>query len=219
MVHLRNEFEKNKNLKDPGEIIQLMKATEEYIDVEDLSLIYDIYPWDGPSGIAFGRFPNYPKKRFEYQLGTYTFDANWIDETTDEYYAKLDIEKFKARYLTLFRDITLSIKDYPRWLYLKKRLEEELKFCIEHVQSQMNTSMFDWFMDYPYNKINQFSDGYKADYSLNLSFHDHWDEDLWKHVANLDTQEQEHLTHSALLNHDSHYSNESRRSHGRYLSH
>jgi len=110
--------------------------------------------------------------------------------------------------------MTLTVRDYPAWIYLKKRLEEELKYLCEHVQSQMNVSSFDWWMEYPYNVINEFSDGYKPDWSLDIAFHDHWDEDLWKHVASLEYEEREYpKIHDFVRS----YRSEPIGSHGRFI--
>ena len=70
-------------------------------------------------------------------------------------------------------------------------MELELKTKIEDIQRKMNKSTWDYIMDWPYNCVNEFNDGYKPEYSLDIAFQDHWDEQLWRHVANLDDNEKE----------------------------
>ena len=79
------------------------------------------------------------------------------------------------------------------WLAMKKRLEEQLKYRIEDIQSTMNKSFADWLWDWPYNVVNEFSDGYKPDYKLDIAFQNHWDEELWRKVAQLEQGEEEAL--------------------------
>merc|ERR1711973_987133 len=56
----------------------------------------------------------------------------------------MEIEKARARYITIFRDATLNCQDYPQWLAMKKRLEEELKYRIEDIQSTLGKTWADW---------------------------------------------------------------------------
>ncbi len=73
---------------------------------------------------------------------------------------------------------------------MKKRLEEELQEKLNDVRRSMNKSNVAFLFDWPYNAVQQFSDGYEPDSNLDISFQNHWDEDLWKQVATLDDEEQ-----------------------------
>ena len=94
---------------------------------------------------------------------------------------------------TIFRDATLACQDYPQWLAMKKRLEEELKYRIEDIQSTMHKTWEDWALDWPYNCITEFSDGYKPEWRLDIALQNHWDEELWRKVAELEEPEIEAL--------------------------
>lgn len=209
-MYVRNEFEKCRSLSDPGEIVSYMKDCEEALDLwEDPDPFF--YPWDGPGATAFMRYPYQPKKRFEhYDAATY-YDPWWIEKTTDEFYAKQEIEKWRARYIMVFRDATLVCDDYPTWLAMKKRLEDELKDKIEEIMKLVGKSQWDYLMDWPYNTIQEFSDGYKPDYELDIAFQEHWDEGLWHHVSQLTKAEEEALDKYQWRESDS------RRSIDRYL--
>jgi len=190
----REHFDKCKTMEDPGEITRLMKELEVALDTFEEPDMY-VKPWDGPKGSAFNRYPPSPANRFEHQEadGRAYFDQAWVDETTEEWYVKQEIEKARARYITIFRDATLVCEDYPQWLAMKKRLEEELKYRIEDIQTTMHKSRGDWYLDWPYNCINEFSDGYKAEWRLDIALQNHWDEDLWRKVAELEEPEIEAL--------------------------
>jgi len=190
--HIRREFEHCRSIHDPGEILSIMKDCEEALDLwEDPDPF--MYPWDGPPASAFNRYPYHPKKRFEHAIASTYYDSWWIESTTDEWYAKQEIEKWRARYIIVFRDATVYCYDYPQWLTIKKRLEEELREKIDDIMKLVNKSMFDYWMDWPYNTIQEFSDGYKPDYKLDIAFQQHWDEQLWHHVAELNENEKRQL--------------------------
>ena len=72
-------------------------------------------------------------------------------------------------------------------------MEEELKYRIEDIMSTLHKSWEDWIWDWPYNTIGEFSDGYQPDYKLDIAFQNHWDEELWRKVAELEEPEQEAL--------------------------
>ncbi|ETO17617.1 hypothetical protein RFI_19703 [Reticulomyxa filosa] len=163
-------------------------------------------PWDGPASVAFMRYINHaPKRAFNHRVGLTSYAESWIERSTDEYQTKQEIEKWRARYIvmspqyfhlfTLLRHETLRIGDYTEWLALKKRFEEELKVKIEDLMRMMNKSSFDYLMDWPYNIINKFSDGYVPNWKLDIAFHDHWNEDVWRHVAELGNEDIEAIQH------------------------
>jgi len=190
----REHFEKCKTMSDPGEVTRLMKELEVALDTYEDPDMY-VKPWDGPRGSAFNRYPPSPAKRFEHVEadGRAYFDQAWQDETTEEWYTKQEIEKARARYITVFRDATLACTDYPQWLAMKKRLEEELKYRIEDIQSTLGKTWEDWILDWPYNCVNEFSDGYKPEWRLDVAMQNHWDEELWRKVAELEEPEKEAL--------------------------
>lgn len=100
-MRIREHFKKGESMEDPGEITRLMKELEQALDTYDDPDIY-IKPWDGPKGEAFVmRYPPSPKGRFEHREadGRAYFDMAWVDETTEEWYAKQEIEKARARYI------------------------------------------------------------------------------------------------------------------------
>eukprot|EP01083_Nonionella_stella_P152721 489900_1 len=193
-MRTREHFEKCRTMDDSGEVTRLMKELEVCLDTFEDPDMY-VKPWDGPRGTAFNRYPPSPAKRFEHRVadGTTYYDQAWVDDTTEEWFVKQEIEKQRARYITVFRDATLNTEDYPQWLAIKKRLEEELKYRIEDIQSTMGKTWMDWLWDWPYNPVVEFSDGYKPDWKLDIAMQNHWDEELWRRVAELEEPEKEAL--------------------------
>lgn len=188
----RIEFEKYVALSDAGEVTKVMNEVHEALDIWELPDTF-FHAWDGYRGCAFNRYPIQPKKRFEHRIGLNNYDSWWVDKTTDEYFGRQEIEKWRARYIMIFRDCTLSTGDYAQWLSIKKRLESELKVKIEDIQRTVNKSATDYLWDWPYNCIYEFSDGWKPSWNLDAAFMDHWDEELWRHMAELTPSENQDL--------------------------
>eukprot|EP01084_Bolivina_argentea_P033580 62094_1 len=190
----REHFKRCEIMDDPGDVNRLMKELEQALDTFEDQDMY-VKPWDGPRGTAFNRYPPSPMKRFEHREadGRAYYDDAWKDESTEEWYTKQEIEKMKAKYIIIFRDATLHCEDYPQWLAMKKRLEEELKYRIEDIQSTLHKTFKDWMWDWPYNTVSNFSDGYKPDCRLDIAMQDHWDEELWRKVAELEQPERDRL--------------------------
>eukprot|EP00484_Ammonia_sp_Unknown_P015231 CAMPEP_0197054876 /NCGR_PEP_ID=MMETSP1384-20130603/52614_1 /TAXON_ID=29189 /ORGANISM="Ammonia sp." /LENGTH=201 /DNA_ID=CAMNT_0042488219 /DNA_START=228 /DNA_END=833 /DNA_ORIENTATION=+ len=183
-------------MEDAGEVTRLMKEVEQALDTFEEADI-QVKPWDGPRGSSFNRYPGpSPQGRFQFieAGGQHYYENHFKEQSTEEWYTKQEIEKYRARYITIFRDATLHCEDYPQWLAMKKRLEGELKHRIEDIQSTMHKSFWDWVWDWPYNPIVEFSDGYKPDWKLDIALQNHWDEELWRKVAELEQPEQEALS-------------------------
>mmetsp|Transcript_33460 Transcript_33460/g.54464 ORF Transcript_33460/g.54464 Transcript_33460/m.54464 type:complete len:266 (+) Transcript_33460:37-834(+) len=193
-LNIRKEFEKSMQWEDAGEVNRCMKELEQALNECDDDDMY-VKPWDGPRGHAYNRYPMSPLQRFQHREadGKHYFDEAWKEETTEEWYTKQEIEKFRARYIIIMRDATMHCGDYPQWLAMKKRLEEELKFRIEDIMSTMHKTWKEWLYDWPYNAPEEFSDGWKPDWRLDIALQDHWDEELWRKVAELEAPEQEAL--------------------------
>eukprot|EP00483_Globobulimina_turgida_P004071 UN04079 len=205
--HIRKQFENNRTLKDAGEVTAIMNEAEEALDSFQEPWENYRQPWDGPRAVAFNYYPYRPKEGFNMYVGQTTYDADWKETVIDESSGKAEIEAWKAKYIGLFREITVGCDDYTQWLAIKKRLEDELRERIEYICSTIKKSHWGWFWDWPYNTINEFSDGYKPNWNLDIAFQDHWDEELWRDIATLDENEQKTLEKYEWIDHRSLRSN------------
>lgn len=99
-MRIREHFKKGEKMEDAGEVTRLMKELEQALDTYEEPDIY-VKPWDGPKAAAFHRYPPSPIKRFEHREadGRAYYDNAWVDETTEEWFVKQEIEKARARYI------------------------------------------------------------------------------------------------------------------------
>jgi len=88
IVHIRDAFETGRQMEDHGEILETMKSLEEFLAYVHVRLPHEVYPWDGPAGSAFLRYPMVPMKRYIHSEGETMYENWWIDFTTDEWFAK-----------------------------------------------------------------------------------------------------------------------------------
>lgn len=181
--YLRKEFERSYKIKDPGELNQMCQELCYAVNAwEPMDPIF--YPWDGPQSNSWQRFRYYTKEANQYK-NDHIMDRDEEERKTSEYFTKQECKKWQARYMQILREESLHCRDYATWMMTKKRLEEELQVKYEEVMSSMDKSLFDYYMDYPYNEIPQFSDGWVPDSNLDIAFEDHWDEEMWKYMAQL----------------------------------
>ena len=96
--NIRKEFERCRDMTDAGEVDSLMKELEETLEMWDHQYPY-IPPWDGPAAPAFMRYPYKPKKYFEWKDADTNYDVEWIDETSDEHFAKKEIQIWRGKYI------------------------------------------------------------------------------------------------------------------------
>lgn len=185
--YLRIEFDKSKSIKDSGEIVRMLTDLQEALEIFEHERHSE--PLDGPGGSMWARYPQWPQSAFRWVPGGYQYSDGWRDESLEEYYLKQEIEKYRYRYITFLRDVMRVQRDYPTFLGIKKRLEEEFEEQVFDLMCTLRKSQHDWWMEYPYNTPNEFSDGSKIDTSLDLAYFIHDDDDLTELVATLTPEE------------------------------